>query len=102
MDGREVFRGIKIHGERGLMIKLLWWLLEIFDDNWGYSTSIQKRYKVGDKVLISSLQDSPCGFKVGQEVTIDEIGRHDYLIENSEYELAVVYQHQLCDIGKKR
>ena len=36
------------------MKKVLWFLLNIVDDNWGYSTPLQKRFKVGDRVKISN------------------------------------------------
>ena len=63
------------------MTKILWKLLKILDNNWGYSTPLQERFKVGDecKILFSLNNDS---FKPGEVVTILETGRHDYLVGN--------------------
>jgi len=76
------------------MKKILWFLLERIDDNWGYSTPIQKRFKVGDVVKIS-----PHSSKLVTDttVTILEFGRYDYLIEDDNLVKHVVYQFELYD-----
>ena len=78
------------------MIKaILWKLLSWADDNWGYSTPLQKRFKPGDKKRISAykLQDTQLEFR--EDVIILERGRHDYLVENEQGQKAVVYQFEL-------
>lgn len=77
------------------MKKILWKLLELFDDNWGYSTPLQKRFKVGDKVKISPYKQCD-KIEVHEQVKIIEFGRHDYLIEKDNGEKAIVYQFELC------
>ena len=73
------------------MKKILWFLLNIVDDNWGYSTPLQKRFKVGDRVKISNhsklITHTPA--------TIIETGRHDYLIEDDNLQKHVVYQFEI-------
>ena len=69
-------------------------------DNWGYSTPLQKRYKVGDIVEIVEPDNPPetrlHKFEVGTKAKIIENGRHDYLIEEVETgRLAIVYQHDV-------
>lgn len=73
------------------MRKLLWFLLELVDDNWGYTTPLQKRFKVGDRVKIS--RDSK--LTTHTPATIIETGRHDYLIKDDNNVLHVVYQFEL-------
>lgn len=74
-----------------IMKKILWFLLSKFDSNWGYSTPLQKRFKVGDRVKISThsklIAHTPA--------TIVETGRHDYLIEDDTLQKYVVYQFEL-------
>jgi hypothetical protein len=78
------------------MKELLWWLLEMVDDNWGYSTPLQKRFKIGEKYKISPLyKTNRNGFAIGEKVTIIETGRRDYLVENSTGLREVVYQYEL-------
>lgn len=78
------------------MKNLLWKLLEKFDNNWGYSTPIQKRFKIGDKCKIRfCYEDHPV--KAGDVVTIIETGRHDYLVQNSEGQKFIVFQFELYD-----
>lgn len=77
------------------MKKILWLLLQFFDNNWGYSTPLQKRFNIGDKCKISKHKSKENEFEVGEEVVIVETGRHDYLIKNQRGKLAVVYQYEL-------
>jgi hypothetical protein len=76
------------------MLKLLWRLIELLDDNWGYSTPIQKRFEIGDVVRISKFKSSECKFDVGDNVTILETGSHDYLVRRNNV-LDVLYQYEL-------
>lgn len=73
------------------MKRLLWFLLSKVDSNWGYNTPLQKRFKVGDRVKISThsklIAHTPA--------TILETGRHDYLIEDDNLVKHVVYQFEL-------
>jgi len=73
------------------MKKILCKLLEILDNNWGYSTPLQKRFKVGDRVKISThsklIAHTPA--------TIIETGRQDYLIEDDNLQKHIVYQFEL-------
>jgi hypothetical protein len=73
------------------MKKILWFLLSKVDDNWGYSTPLQKRFKVGDRVKISIhsklIAHTPA--------TIIQFGRHDYLIEDDNLKKHIVYQFEL-------
>ncbi len=61
------------------------------DNNWGYSTPLQKRFKIGDRVKISIhsklIAHTPA--------TIIQFGRHDYLIEDDNLEKHIVYQFEL-------
>jgi hypothetical protein len=77
------------------MKKILWFLLEKFDNNWGYTTPLQKRFKIGDIVKISHFKLYATQLEFGEQVTILETGRHDYLVENSKGVKAVVYQFEL-------
>ena len=77
------------------MKKILWLLLQFFDNNWGYSTPLQKRFNVGDKCKISQHKTKENQFEVGEEVTVIENGRNDYLIKNRAGKLLVVYQFEL-------
>ena len=76
------------------MKKLLWKLLELVDNNWGYTTPIQKRFKIGDLVKISSHKTADAKFEIGSVAKILETGRHDYLIEQNGIK-AVVYQFEI-------
>jgi hypothetical protein len=76
------------------MKKILWKLLERFDDNWGYTTPLQKRFEIGKKCFISAFKTNGTKFEIGEEVTVIETGRHDYLVEN-ENGKAIVYQFEL-------
>lgn len=85
------------------MKKILWFLLELFDNNHGFSTPIQKRFKVGDICQISDdykwYDFSP--FKPGEKVRIIETARHDYFIESIENskKKEIVYQFELTKIS---
>ena len=76
------------------MKKLLWKLLKLVDNNWGYSTPIQQRFKVGDKCRIHWFIENT-GFTPGEIVTIIETGRHDYLVRNESGNQICVYQFEL-------
>jgi len=78
------------------MKKILWKLLEWSDNNWGYSTPLQKRFKIGDKCRISQHKTAYNPFDVSEEVVIIETGRHDYLVKNNNLETAIVYQFELA------
>jgi len=77
------------------MKNILWFLISLFDSNWGYDTPLQKRFKVGDKCKISHYKTKDNTFEVGEEVTIVENGRNDYLIKNRNGKMIVVYQFEL-------
>jgi hypothetical protein len=76
------------------MLKLLWYLIGLFDNNHGYTTQIQKRYKVGDVCKISRFKTDDVHLNPGDPVVIVETGRHDYLIETKDGRF-VVYQFEL-------
>lgn len=76
------------------MKNLLWKLLEIVDNNWGYTTPIQQRFKVGDKCKIHFCYENT-GFTPGETVTIIETGRHDYLVRSESGIQRCVYQFEL-------
>lgn len=78
------------------MKNILWKLLEWSDNNWGYSTPIQKRFNIGDKCRISQHKTNYNPFEVGEEVVIVETGRHDYLVRNNNLKSAIVYQFELA------
>lgn len=73
------------------MKKILWFLLHKVDGNLGYSTPLQKRFKVGDRVKISTnsklIAHTPA--------IILETGRYDYLIEDDNCQKHIVYQFEL-------
>lgn len=73
------------------MKKILWFLLSKVDSNWGYSTPLQKRFNVGDRVKISTHSK----LIAHTSATIIETGRHDYLIEDDNLQKHVVYQFEL-------
>lgn len=77
------------------MKKILWKLLEILDNNWGYSTSLQKRFKVGDKCKISNFKTKYTPLEIGDEVVIVEYSRHDYLVRRNDGITVVVFQFEL-------
>jgi len=78
-----------------IMKKLLWKLLKLVDNNWGYSTPIQQRFKIGDKCRIHFCYTENTGFISGETVTIIETGRHDYLVRNESGNQSCVYQFEL-------
>jgi hypothetical protein len=77
------------------MKKLVWKLINILDNNHGYSTPLQKRFDVGDIVKMSIHKKPDTIFRINEEVKILETGRHDYLVENIRGLKAVVYQFEL-------
>lgn len=77
------------------MIKFLWWALGILDNNWGYTTPLQKRFKKGDECVISQFKTPECRFVVGTKIYILETARHDYLIQNEKGIKEIVYQFEL-------
>lgn len=76
------------------MKKILWRLLEIVDNNWGYTTPLQRRFKIGDTIKISHNKTIETKFKIGSVAKIVETGRHDYLIEQNGI-MKVVYQFEI-------
>lgn len=78
------------------MINFIWKVLEKLDSNWGYSTPIQKRFRIGQYCQISKHKSNDTNLEVGEPVKIVEIGRHDYLIQDFKTnELHIVYQFEL-------
>ena len=73
------------------MKRLLWFLLSKVDSNWGYSTPLQKRFNVGDRVKISNHSK----LTAHTPATIIETGRCDYLIEDDNLVKHVVYQFEI-------
>lgn len=76
------------------MKNILWKLLEWLDDNHGYSTPIQKRFRAGDKVKVSIFKVN-ADILVGEPVLIIETSRHDYLVQDDDGKRSVVYQFEL-------
>ncbi len=70
---------------------IIWYLLSKIDNNLGYNTPLQKRFKVGDRVKISThsklIAHTPA--------TIIECERCDYLIEDDNLQKHIVYQHEI-------
>lgn len=77
------------------MKKILWKLLEMLDNNHGYSTPLQKRFKCGDECVITRFKLKTTIFQVGDNVKILETGRHDYLVVRNDGLKAIVYQFEL-------
>lgn len=77
------------------MKKILLKLLKLVDNNWGYTTPLQKRFQHGDKCKISPDKKSGTKFDVGEIVFIIETGRHDFLVKNDKGVKGVVYQFEL-------
>ncbi len=78
------------------MKNILWKLLEWLNDNHGYSTPIQKRFNIGDKVKVSIFKVN-ADILVGEPVLIIETGRHDYLVQDDDGKKSIVYQFELED-----
>jgi hypothetical protein len=76
------------------MKKILWFLLSKVDDNYGYSTPLQKRFKVGDRVKISNILVHS-ELTPNTPATIIETKRYDYLIEDDNLKKHIVYQFEL-------
>jgi hypothetical protein len=77
------------------MKKLLWGLLKMFDNNWGYTTPLQERFKIGDKCRISNFKTKFTPLEIGDEVNVIETGRHDYLVRRNDGLTVVVYQFEI-------
>lgn len=79
------------------MVRFLYFLISLLDDNWGYTTSIQKRFKVGDEVVIVYSSPTPVksDLPVGCLCKIVETGRHDYLVEDQDGNMQVVLQFEV-------
>jgi len=73
------------------MKNILWFLLNLVDNNRGYTTPLQKRFKIGDRVRISYHSK----LTTHTPATIVELGRHDYLIKDDNGEMHVVYEFEL-------
>ena len=80
------------------MKNILWKLLGIFDNNWGYSTPLQNRFEINDKCKISEFRTKYTPLEIGEEVTIIETGRQDYLVRNEDGTMAIVFQFELSII----
>lgn len=76
------------------MKKIFWKLLSLFDSNKGYETPLQKRFNIGDKCKISPYKTNDNNLSVGDDVTVIENGRYDYLVQGKNSK-AVVYQFEL-------
>ena len=79
----------------GEMKRILWKLLKIFDNNWGYTTPTQERFQIGRERKISRNKNVETKFEIGEIVHIVETGRHDYLVQNNKGVKGVVYQFEL-------
>jgi hypothetical protein len=77
------------------MKKILWKLLKMVDNNWGYTTPLQERFHIGRECKISHNKTNDTKFDVGEIVHIVETGRHDYLVQNNKGVKGVVYQFEL-------
>jgi len=77
------------------MLKILWNLINKFDNNLGYSTPLQKRYSKGDFARISNYKLSETKISTNEVVMIVETKRHDYLIKDGNNTLHIVYQFEL-------
>lgn len=80
------------------MKNLLYWIISLLDSNRGYATQTQKRFKKGDKVTITALKLPDTPYPLGEEVTIIEYGRYDYLVKDIDGVRHVVYQFEITDI----
>lgn len=56
------------------MKKLIWKILEMIDDNHGYSTSRQRRFEVGDKCKISSHKKTILNLILGKKLQLLKTG----------------------------
>ena len=77
------------------MKKILWKLLELLDNNWGYITPLQNRFNVGDKCKISHFKTIYTPLEVGDEIVIIETGRRDYIVRRNDGITVVVFQFEL-------
>jgi hypothetical protein len=76
------------------MKNILCSLLYAIDNNWGYTTQLQRRFKVGDIVKITSNKTIENKFEVDSVAKIIETARHDYLIEQNGIKI-IVYQFEI-------
>jgi len=67
----------------------------MIDNNHGYSTPLQKRFKIGENVRISFDKRNDTPYITGEIVMIIETGRHDYLVKNLKGVKRCVYQFEL-------
>ena len=67
----------------------------MIDNNHGYSTPLQKRFKIGENVRISFDKHNDTPYITGEIVMIIETGRHDYLVKNLKGVKRCVYQFEL-------
>ncbi len=79
------------------MKRILWSLLSKLDNNHGYTSPLQRRYKIGDKCKINFYKLTNTKYKTGEEVIIIETGRHDYLVGNKNGDKQCVYQFELSN-----
>lgn len=77
------------------MKNILYYIISLLDNNWGYSTHLQKRYTIGDVVKIGKHRKSDTPFYIGESVTIVETGRHDYLVRNERGISWCIYQFEI-------
>lgn len=67
--------------------------------NWGYSTPEQKRFKKNTKVRFTKHLHENEKYKPGDEGTVWENGRHDYLVDGGKGWI-IVYQYEIEEIKK--
>jgi hypothetical protein len=75
-------------------MKNILWSLLYADNNWGYTTQLQRRFKVGDIVKIAHNKTIENKFEVDSVAKIIETARHDYLIEQNGIKI-IVYQFEI-------
>lgn len=68
------------------------------DDNDGFYTPKQIRFKLGDKVKITQHKTEANKFEVGQELIVVETARYDYLVSDENGKLGIVYQFEIVKI----
>ena len=85
-----------------MIYNIIWYIIELFSKQRGYSTQVQRRFKNGQRVIINNFVSSyhKANLNIGDEVKIIESARHDYLIVNEDGEKAIVYQFELREKTK--
>ena len=78
-----------------------WNIIEFFINNHGYETQVQRRYKKGDKCMITKLKNENIRYEVGDIVTIIESARYDYLIGGKKGN-DIVYQFEIEKIKETK